>query len=91
MGMQYFSRQMYENAITLFNESLKFIPADPGVYTNRADSYRELQKYNLALADYHYALDNDGDKVKINARLALAHNAIGVNCYNQQDYEGAAL
>ncbi len=56
MGMQYFARQMFENAITLFNESLKFIPSDPGVYTNRGDAYRELAKFNLALADYHYAL-----------------------------------
>ena len=43
------------------------------------------------MADYHYALDNNGEKAKINGRLALSHNAIGVNCYNAQDYEGAAL
>ena len=92
MGSQYFSRQMYENAITLFNEALKFIPGDSGVFTNRGDSYRELMKYNLALADYHHALDDqNGDEIKIKPRLALTHNAIGVSCYNSKDYEGGAL
>ena len=34
---------------------------DPGVYINRGDSYRELKKFNLALSDYHYALDLGGE------------------------------
>ena len=49
-------------------------------------------KYNLALADYHHALDDlKGEDVKIKPRLALTHNAIGVSCYNAKDYEGGAL
>ena len=49
-------------------------------------------KYNLALADYHHALDDlNGEEVKIKPRLALTHNAIGVSCYNTKDYEGGAL
>jgi len=41
---------------------LNFVDNDPGVYINRGDAYRELKKYNLALSDYHYALDLGGDK-----------------------------
>lgn len=52
----------YHDAITIFNEVLNFVDNDPGVYINWGDAYWELKKYNLALSDYHYALDLGGEK-----------------------------
>jgi len=60
MGTSLFRKQKYHDSVTIFNEALNFMPNDPGVYINRGDAYRELKKYNLALSDYHYALDLEG-------------------------------
>jgi len=77
--------------VTIFNEALNFLPNDPGIYINRGDSYRELKKFNLALSDYHYALDLGGEERMINARLSLTHYALGAQCFNQKDYHGANI
>lgn len=79
MGSSLFAKQKYHDAVTIFNEALNFMDTDSGIYMNRGDSYRELKKFNLALSDYHYALDLGGDGSKINMRLALTHYALGVN------------
>lgn len=50
---------------------------DSGIYINRGDAYRELRKFNLALSDYHYAMDLGGDERVIKARLSLTHYALG--------------
>lgn len=70
---------------------LNFVDNDPGVYINRGDSYWELKKHNLALSDYHYALDLGGDKNSVSTRLALTHFALGVNLFNSKDYEGSKI
>lgn len=67
------------------------MPSDPGVHINRGDTYRQLQKFNLALSDYHYALDVGGDENLIKTRLSLTHYALGAVCYNNKDYEGANI
>jgi tetratricopeptide (TPR) repeat protein len=91
MGSSLCKQTKYHDAITIFNEVLNFVNNDPGVYINRGDAYRELRKFNLALSDYHYALDLGGEKSKISTRLALSHFALGVNCFNLKDYEGAKI
>jgi len=59
------------------------MPQDSGIYINRGDAYRELKKFNLALSDYHYALDlltganPMADTKTIKARLSLTHYALG--------------
>ena len=67
------------------------MPQDSGIYINRGDAYRELKKFNLALSDYHYAMDLGGDQKMIKARLSLTHYALGSQCFNQKDYEGANI
>ena len=91
MGSSLFAKNKFHDAVTIFNEALNFMDTDPGIYMNRGDSYRELRKFNLALSDYHYALDLGGDNNKIKIRLALTHYALGVNCFNEKDYEGAKI
>lgn len=63
--------------MTIFNEALNFMSTNPGIYINRGDAYRELGKHNLALSDYHYALDLGGSEPIIKARLSLTHYALG--------------
>lgn len=91
MGTSLFKKQKYHDSVTIFNEALNFMPQDPGVYVNRGDAYRSLQKYNLALSDYHYALDLKGKPEEVNIRLSMTHYALGTNCFNQQDYEGSNI
>jgi len=73
------------------NEALNFLPLDAGIHLNRGDTYRELKRYNLALSDYHYAMDLGGDASSIKARLSLTHYALGSQCFNTQDFEGANI
>ena len=67
------------------------MPSDAGIHLNRGDTYRELKRYNLALSDYHYALDLGGDPSIIRPRLSMTHYAIGATCFNEKDYEGANI
>lgn len=77
--------------MTILNEAITFMPKDPGIHINRGDTYRELKKYNLAQSDYHYALDLGGEQTLIHPRLSLNHYALGAQCFNRQDYEGANI
>ncbi len=77
MGSSLFEKKKHHDAVTIFNEALNFMPTDPGIYINRGDAYRELKKFNLALSDYHYALELHGEERLIRARLSLTHYALG--------------
>lgn len=91
MGTSLFKKCRYSEALTILNEALNFMPSDAGIHLNRGDTYRQLKRYNLALSDYHYALDLGGDESLIKARLSLTHYALGAICFNQQDHEGANI
>lgn len=83
MGTSLFKKGRYQEALTILNEALNFMPNDAGIHINRGDTYRLLKKYNLALSDYHYALDIGGEEALIKARLSLTHYALGAICFNQ--------
>ena len=91
MGTSLFKKYRFNEALTILNEALNFLPLDPGIHLNRGDTYRELKRYNLALSDYHYAIDLGGSAATIKARLSLTHYALGAQCYNQQDFDGANI
>ena len=97
MGSSLFQKKKYHDSVTIFNEALNFMPQDSGIYINRGDAYRELKKFNLALSDYHYSMDlmtqssSAADTAMIKARLSLTHYALGSQCFNQKDYEGANI
>jgi tetratricopeptide (TPR) repeat protein len=82
MGTSLFKKQRFQEALTILNEALNFMPSDSGIHLNRGDTYRELKRYNLALSDYHYALDLGGEPTLIKARLSLTHYALGAQCFN---------
>ena len=83
MGTSLFKKTRYQEALTILNEALNFMPSDSGIHLNRGDTYRELKRYNLALSDYHYALDLGGDSSLIKARLSLTHYALGAEQFNK--------
>lgn len=60
MGTSLYQKGRHHEALTILNEALNFMPMDPGIHLNRGDTYRELKRHNLALSDYHYALDQGG-------------------------------
>lgn len=91
MGTSLFSKGRFNEALTILNEALNFLPLDAGIHLNRGDTYRELKRYNLALSDYHYAMDLGGSVNTIKARLSLTHYALGSQCFNTQDFEGANI
>ena len=91
MGTSLYEKKRFHEALTILNEALNFMPMDAGIHLNRGDTYRELKRYNLALSDYHYALDLGGKENLIKSRLSLTHYALGTQCFNQQDYEGANI
>ena len=91
MGTSLFQKERYHEAMTILNEAITFMPTDPGIHINRGDTYRELKKFNLAQSDYHYAMDLGGSAKLIHPRLSLNHYALGAQCYNRQDYEGANI
>lgn len=91
MGTSLFKKERFQEALTILNEALNFMPQDSGIHLNRGDTYRELKRFNLALSDYHFALDLGGNPTLIKARLSLTHYALGAQCFNQQDYEGANI
>lgn len=91
MGTSLFRKGRFHEAMTILNEAITFMPTDAGIHINRGDTYRELKKFNLAQSDYHYALDLGGDAKMVNPRLSLNHYALGAQCFNKQDYEGANI
>ena len=91
MGTSLFQKERYHEAMTILNEAITFMPTDPGIHINRGDTYRELKKFNLAQSDYHYAMDLGGSAKLIHPRLSLNHYALGAQCFNRQDYEGANI
>ena len=77
MGTNLYKKERYNEALTILNEALNFMPNDSGIHLNRGDTYRQLKRFNLALSDYHYALDLGGNASLIKARLSLTHYALG--------------
>ena len=77
MGTNLYKKERYNEALTILNEALNFMPNDSGIHLNRGDTYRQLKRFNLALSDYHYALDLGGKPTLIKARLSLTHYALG--------------
>ena len=82
MGTSLFKKRRFEEALTILNEALNFMPMDSGIRLNRGDTNRELKRYLLALSDYHHALDLGGEPALIKGRLSLTHYALGAQCFN---------
>ena len=52
MGIVLLGRQQYNEAITLFNESINFKANDWTVLINRGDCYKALSRFDDAYKDF---------------------------------------
>ena len=91
IGQTLFKEKRYQDAITPFNEAINFLGGDSGLFINRGDCYRMRGINEVALADYHHAVELGALKEIINPRLAAVHYAISLELYNQTDYSGASI
>jgi tetratricopeptide (TPR) repeat protein len=85
-------------AVLLLNRALSTqrhqphaIPADlcRTLRINRGDCYRSLGKLDVALADYHYAMESHPHATHIRTRLSVVHNSKGVDLRNAGETERA--
>jgi tetratricopeptide (TPR) repeat protein len=91
IGLILMKTKKLDGALNVFNEALKYIPADYGVHVNRGDVYRDMGNINLALSDYHYAIDLGAPQASVQHRLAIVHYMQGIQCFNMRDYNGALI
>jgi len=74
MGIQMMSRDDYKNAISLFDEALKFKANDWGIVANKGDCYFKMKKYDMAKDQYNIAYN-------INPKGATLGNRLGLCCF----------
>ena len=91
IGQTLFREKRYQDAITPFNEAINFLGGDSGLFINRGDCYRMRAMNEVALADYHHAVELGASPQIINPRLAAVHYAIALELYGQTDYSGSSI
>lgn len=91
MGQRLYSQELYQEAITLFNEALTYIGSEAGVFINRGDCYRQMGQYDLAMADYHTAMEMDSNNKDLKMRLALLYYSRGYQLLYRNDPDGAIV
>jgi tetratricopeptide (TPR) repeat protein len=91
MGQRLYSQELYQEAITLFNEALTYIGSEAGCFINRGDCYRQLSQFDLAMADYNTAMEMDSGNKDLKMRLALLYYSRGYQLLYRNDPEGAII
>ena len=81
-GVAFQNAGKYEEAILLYNESIKLNPNHAASYNNRGISYRKLKKYEQSLKDFNKA-------ILLNPNYAVAHYNRGITYDNLKNYEQA--
>ncbi|XP_019907796.2 tetratricopeptide repeat protein 16 isoform X2 [Esox lucius] len=89
-AVQCFSRGFYAEAITLLNKAIQEQKQESGLYINRGDCFFKQEEWGFALADYQQAEEISPDDQVIWVRLAVVHNTLGTQCYQDQKYREAA-
>lgn len=91
VGQILFKEQRYDEAVTPYNEAINYLGDNPDIFMNRGDCYNMKGNYEVAMADYHHALQLGAKHTFVHRRLASVHNAYGIAQFNQLDYEGARI
>jgi len=84
-----FTKQYYEEAITLLNKAIKNEKADKTLYKNRGDCFYRTKELHFALSDYLQALDIDESDDSVKCKLANVYNDLGIMEYNGGNYQQA--
>lgn len=91
IGQTLYKQGRHRDAITPFNEAINFLGGDSGLFINRGDCYRMRGMNEVALADYHHAVELGASPSVINPRLAIVHYSIALQLFNQTDYSGSSV
>ena len=59
LGVRYLSEGKYEEAVIAFTAAIEIEPKQAAAFVGRGDAYFKIGKYDLAEADYSYALSLD--------------------------------
>ncbi|XP_041756647.1 tetratricopeptide repeat protein 16 isoform X2 [Coregonus clupeaformis] len=89
-AVQCFSRSFYKEAVMLLNKAIEEQKEESGLYINRGDCFFKQDEWEFALADYQQAEEITPDDQFIWIRLAVIHNTLGTNCYQDRKYQEAA-
>ncbi len=83
LGAKTFSQtQLWKDSIPFWNHELKHYPNNATAYGNRGEAYKDIGKYDLALADFNKAIGTD-------AKYAEAYNSRGQLYAMRGDFAGA--
>ncbi|KAJ8006061.1 hypothetical protein DPEC_G00124350 [Dallia pectoralis] len=85
-----FSRSFYAEAVTLLNKAIQEQKEESGLYINRGDCFFKQEEWEFALADYQQAEEISPNDSVIWIRLAVMHNTLGTQCYQDHRYQEAA-
>ncbi|XP_073441404.1 tetratricopeptide repeat protein 12 [Dendrobates tinctorius] len=75
-GNQAFAQGDYQSAIQRYSEGLEKLKDMQVLYTNRAQAYIKLEKYDNAISDCEWALKCDDKCVKAYVHMGKAHLAL---------------
>jgi len=89
MGIQMMSREDYKNAISLFEEALKFKPQDWGIIANKGDCFFKLKRYDLAKDQYNIAYNINQNNTAIKSRIGLCCSFFALENFNAKWYPKA--
>ena len=85
MGIQMMSKEDYKNALSLFDEALKFKANDWGIIANKGDCYFKMKKYDMAKDQYNVAYNHNPKGPTLGSRLGLCCFYSSLEKYNAKD------
>lgn len=85
-GLLYLDLEQYDGAIADFTRYIEFDPTDPGGYDLRGAAYTGAGRYNAALADYAYIMDELTAEGRMNLTAVINQ---GWTYYKMGDFERA--
>ena len=85
-GLEYMKQNLYEQAITEFDNALSINNTWFPVYYNRAISYANTRRYKEALADFNYVIANYPDHADAYFNRGILYENLGIYANAIQDY-----
>lgn len=82
LGYMYQNSEIYDKALSSYNQAIKIASKDPVCYNARADYYLLIGNYNLAKLDYKKAL-------QLQAAYSRAHIELAKIAFFEEDYNTA--
>ncbi|MFR6381891.1 MAG: tetratricopeptide repeat protein [Odoribacter splanchnicus] len=84
-GLEYMKQNLYEQAITEFDNALSINNTWFPVYYNRAISYANTRRYKEALADFNYVIANYPDHADAYFNRGILYENLGIYANAIQD------